>query len=69
MLKKGVVFSIWRIAALSDYKNPAIRIVQEVYYSDAAQKGKTTFINCDCVVREGIEVHLAMAPMGTRKIG
>jgi hypothetical protein len=36
-------------------------------YSDAAQKGKTTFINC--VVREGIEVHLAMAPMATRKIG
>jgi hypothetical protein len=38
-------------------------------YSDAAQKGKTTFINC--VVREGIEVHLAMAPMApmaTRKI-
>jgi hypothetical protein len=31
VLKKGVVFSIWRIAALSDYKNPAIRIVQEVY--------------------------------------
>jgi hypothetical protein len=32
---RHVVFSvlspIWRIAALSDYKNPAIRIVQEVY--------------------------------------
>jgi hypothetical protein len=33
-VKKGVVLLRWPIAALSDYKNPAIRFVQEVYVVD-----------------------------------